>query len=61
MGPVYDPEEGGLAAEQPEGAFVLQTTGCENPASGNSRCGHEYGVDLDPEAKEALIAYLKRL
>ena len=61
VGPVYDPEEGGLAAEQPEGAFVLQTTGCENPASGNSRCGHEYGVDLDPEAKEALIAYLKRL
>ncbi|SFH98762.1 di-heme-cytochrome C peroxidase [Albimonas pacifica] len=61
VGPVYDLEEGGLAREQPEGAFVLETTGCEAPASGDSRCGHEYGVDLAPGQKDALVAYLKRL
>ena len=61
VGPVYDPVEAGLSREQPPGAFVLETTGCDDRASGNSRCGHSYGVELDDAKKEALVAYLKRL
>ena len=61
VGPVYDMEEAGLSTEQPDGAFVLETTGCDDIASGDSRCGHEFGVTLEPAEKDALIAYLKRL
>ena len=39
-----------------QGSFVFDTT-----TDGNSKAGHEYGVDLTPDQKRALIEYLKRL
>jgi cytochrome c peroxidase len=67
IGPEYDPERVGLAAEQPRFDRVLQTTACAGRASGqgwdsgNGRCGHEYGLDLTPAQKRALLEYLKTL
>ncbi len=61
LGPAYDIEAVGLAAEQTEFDHVLETTGCGELASGSSRCGHEYGVTLSDDEKAALLEYLKRL
>jgi len=60
VGPAYDTKNVGLAAEQ-DTAFTLETTGCEDRASGNSRCGHEYGTQLPDGDKKALLEYLKTL
>lgn len=60
-GPNYDIEAVGLAVEQTMFDFVLQTTGCEDIESGNSRCGHDFGTDLKDDQKQALIEYLKSL
>jgi hypothetical protein len=59
VGPAYDRSSVGLARSQGPGAFVLHTTGCEAPDSGNSRCGHDYGTHLSPHEKRALLEYLK--
>ncbi|PNG27416.1 di-heme-cytochrome C peroxidase [Methylocella silvestris] len=61
VGPAYDVEAVGLAAEQPAGASTLQTTDCSDLHSGESRCGHVYGVNLDENDKKALLEYLKTL
>lgn len=61
VGPVYDVETVGLALEQPAQSSTLSTTDCGDPASGNSRCGHEYGAQLSDEDKKALLEYLKTL
>ena len=61
IGPAYDRDNVGLAVEQPQSTFTLQTTDCSNLKSGNSRCGHEYGTKLSPEEKKALLEYLKIL
>lgn len=63
VGPNYDPEKVGLAAEQSRFDYVLKTTDCEGPniASGSSRCGHEFGTQLSPHEKAALLEYLKVL
>lgn len=61
VGPAYDTVNVGLAAEQTKFGFVLETTDCSARDSGNSRCGHEYGTQLKPEEKKALIEYLKTL
>ena len=61
VGPEYDLDRVGLAATQARGAFVMQTTDCKSPASGNSRCGHNYGTTLSPAEKRDLIEYLRRL
>jgi mono/diheme cytochrome c family protein len=62
VGPAYDPRAGGLAVDQPAGSSTLTTTlDCDAPLSGNSRCGHEYGVGLPDEDKKALLEYLKTL
>jgi mono/diheme cytochrome c family protein len=60
VGPAYDTHSVGLASEQ-RTAFTLTTTGCEDRNSGNSNCGHEYGTQLSPEDKGALLEYLKTL
>jgi hypothetical protein len=60
VGPAYDTETVGLAASQ-DTAFTLRTTGCEDRASGNSHCGHEYGTQLPARDKKALLEYLKTL
>jgi len=60
VGPVYDTKAVGLAAAQ-DTAFTLKTTGCEDRASGNSHCGHEYGTQLPDGDKKALLEYLKTL
>ena len=59
VGPAYDKENVGLAVDQPKFDYTLQTTGCDAPNSGNSRCGHEYGTQLKPDEKKALLEYLK--
>jgi hypothetical protein len=41
--------------------YTLTTTGCGNLNSGNSRCGHEFGTQLSPDEKKALLEYLKTL
>ena len=62
IGANYDPAEVGLAQDQPAGASsVLVTTGCDDLASGASRCGHEYGVDLTDAQKDDLLEFLKKL
>ena len=59
IGPAYDFSLVGLAVEQPASATTLVTTNCLALDSGNSRCGHEFGVDLSDADKRALLEYLK--
>lgn len=61
IGPEYDPVNVGLAVNQTRFDQVLQTTDCSDRASGNSRCGHEYGIELTATQKRALLEYLKTL
>ena len=61
MGPAYDMEKVGIAAEQSAFGKSIVTTGCDDLSSGNSRCGHEWGVHLAEEEKRALLEYLKSL
>lgn len=61
LGPNYDIEKVGLAVEQDRFDHVLETTGCDDVGSGNSRCGHEYGAGLSSEERRALLEYLKAL
>jgi hypothetical protein len=61
IGPSYDLDNVGLAKEQTKFDFVYQTTDCSKRNSGNSRCGHEFGTQLGPDEKRALLEYLKQL
>ncbi|QWF70749.1 hypothetical protein KEF85_15725 [Methylomonas paludis] len=61
VGNEYDPGKIGLAKQQHQFDFTLQTTACDQQDSGNSRCGHEFGTKLDPAEKQALLEYLKTL
>ncbi|HET7864911.1 MAG TPA: di-heme-cytochrome C peroxidase, partial [Burkholderiaceae bacterium] len=61
IGPNYDIQNVGLAAEQTRFNYVLKTTGCNQLDSGSSRCGHEFGTSLPAEEKRALLEYLKTL
>ena len=61
VGPSYDVEKVGLAAEQTKFDFTIETTGCDQLASGDSRCGHDYGTSLNDQQKKALIEYLKSI
>ncbi|TIP10683.1 MAG: hypothetical protein E5X73_21470 [Mesorhizobium sp.] len=63
LGPNYDIETVGLAVEQTAFDYTLNTTGCDEIDSGNSRCGHEYGTEesLTPKERTALLEYLKTL
>ena len=60
-GPNYDIDKVGMATEQTAFDHVIETTGCDDLASGNSRCGHEYGTDLSADQKKALLEYLKSI
>ena len=62
IGGDYDTDAVGLATTQTTFGAPLRTTAdCDNPMSGASRCGHDYGTDLDPSDKTALLEYLKTL
>jgi len=65
VGPAYDIENVGLAKEQTKFDYTYQTTANCDPnnrdASGNSRCGHDYGTSLTDPEKKALLEYLKSL
>lgn len=61
VGPEYDIERVGLAAEQSQFNFTLKTTDCSDRNSGNSRCGHEFGTQFSETDKRALLEYLKQL
>jgi len=61
IGPAYDKVKVGLAIEQTKFDYTLNTTDCSDRNSGNSRCGHEYGTQLPPDEKKALLEYLKKL
>lgn len=61
VGPVYDPVNVGLAADQTQFNYTLKTTDCSDRNSGNSRCGHEFGTTLSSDDKTALLEYLKSL
>jgi hypothetical protein len=61
VGSAYDIENVGLAAEQTQFNQTTVTTDCGDLNSGNSRCGHEYGTQLSPAEKKALLEYLKSL
>ena len=60
LGRRYDLGSVGLARDQGPGA-PTRTTTCEERDSGNSRCGHDYGVNLSDSDKAALLEYLKIL
>jgi hypothetical protein len=62
VGSAYDTENIGLAVEQTQfGNYTLETTDCSDLNSGNSRCGHDFGTQLSPQEKKALLEYLKTL
>ncbi len=62
IGPNYDLNNVGLAADQSKFNYTMKTTDCTARDSGDSRCGHEYGTTtLTPEEKKALLEYLKIL
>jgi hypothetical protein len=61
IGPAYDTVNVGLAVEQTQFNYTLTTTDCSDLNSGNSRCGHEFGTQLNPDEKKALLEYLKTL
>ena len=62
VGSSYDIESVGLAPDQPFApTSVTLTTDCSHLSSGNSNCGHEFGVGLSPDDKAALLEYLKTL
>lgn len=61
VGPAYDPVTVGLATDQTMFNYTLKTTDCSDRNSGNSRCGHEFGTQLSPPEKRALLEYLKVL
>jgi mono/diheme cytochrome c family protein len=61
IGSNYDIKAVGLAEEQTQFNYTLNTTDCSDRNSGNSRCGHDYGTSLTNDEKEALLEYLKSL
>ena len=61
VGPAYDPVNVGLARDQTIFNHTRRTTDCSDRNSGNSRCGHEFGTQLAPAEKRALLEYLKVL
>ena len=65
VGPAYDIENVGLAKEQTKFDDTYATTASCDPknrdASGNSRCGHDFGTSLSDPDKKALLEYLKSL
>jgi hypothetical protein len=61
VGPTYDIQNVGLAAQQTKFNYTLQTTDCSDRNSGNSRCGHNFGTSLSAADKKALLEYLKSL
>jgi hypothetical protein len=61
IGPAYDTVNVGLAVEQTMFNYTLETTDCSDLNSGNSRCGHDFGTQLTPQEKKALLEYLKKL
>jgi len=62
VGADYDIDTVGLAKTQAGLHSTTQTTGCgAGVNSGNSRCGHEFGVWLSNADKKALLEYLKSL
>lgn len=61
IGSAFDVDSVGLAADQSGITDVYVTTDCSARASGNSRCGHEYGTQLSGPEKRALLEYLKQL
>jgi len=62
IGPAYDTTNIGLAEQQTQFNYELETTDCSDRNSGNSRCGHEFGTtQLNAAEKRALLEYLKTL
>ena len=61
VGPAYDIDRVGLAAQQTKFNYTLRTTDCTDRNSGNSRCGHNYGTTFSAADKKALLEYLKSL
>lgn len=61
VGTAYDISNVGLAVEETRFDYTSKTTGCKNRNSGNSNCGHEYGIKLTSLQKKALIEYLKSI
>lgn len=61
VGTAYDVENVGLAKEQGAFSTLYTADDCAKRDSGNSRCGHTFGVNLTPDEKKALLEYLKSL
>jgi hypothetical protein len=64
VGPAYDLENVGLAKTQSKFNFIYKTTadcGGKGDASANSRCGHNFGTQLNDHQKKAILEYLKSL
>lgn len=61
LGNRYDVQLVGLARDQGPAARERDTKGCGDRNSGESRCGHEFGTNLSPAEKAALLEYLKSI
>ena len=60
-GPAYDLDKVGMAVDQTAFDHVIETTGCDDLNSGDSRCGHDWGTNLEADKKRALLEYLKSI
>ena len=61
VGPEYDSVRVGMAENQTGKDVNFSATSCEDPSSGRSNCGHEFGTKLTDPDKDALLEYLKIL
>ena len=62
VGPNYDIINVGIDPVQPGGASTIRvTTDCSQRNTADSNCGHEFGAELTPSEKDALLEYLKTL
>ena len=61
VGADYDLERVGLAVKQKKLHSTMKTTDATKLDSGNSRAGHDFGTQLSPSEKKALLEYLKSL
>jgi hypothetical protein len=52
------PHSGGILHRISAPQFL---TDCSDLNSGNSRCGHEFGTQLMPDEKKALLEHLKTI
>lgn len=55
MSSIARSETAGLAVDQTEFDYRLDTMDCNSIDFGSSRCGHEYGITLSADEKQKFL------